>query len=368
MLKTQESETATNVLGDTKFEDDKIPVSDMGAHVKVLIVDDSAFMRMILKKILTRNGFTEIVEARNGLEAIEAVNTDKFELVFLDIVMPDLDGVGALKRIMEIGANTEVVMLTAVGHKEMRNKCLSLGAADYIVKPFEEEHVVEVLHRLTRQWRGSGARREKINSVLTDLESDAIREVGLIGAGHAAIALSKMIETHVNVELTYSNIFPVTSLPYIVGQKETLSTGIYLLISGDVKGAVLIVFPEKDAQVLANQLLKRNPSTVKRLDDMGESALKEVGNILSGSCLTAIANMLKIHMIEHVPNIAHGMFGALVDNVAIQVGRRAEQALILGLNLKTSFGTKIQAFFVLLFPNDQAKIILRAIDARISPD
>jgi len=363
MLETQESVTATNVLGDTKFEDDKIPVIEQGAHVKVLIADDSAFMRMILKKILIRNGFTEIVEARNGLEAIEALKTDKPELVLLDIVMPELDGVEVLKRIKEIDANTDVVMLTAVGQKDMRNKCMKLGAMDYILKPFDQENVVEILHRL-KQWRGPRARSEEINNVLTDLEKDAIREIGLIGAGNAATALSKIIGSPIDIELTYASLEPVIKLPNIIGHRETLAVGINLVISGDVKGSILIVFPEKNAHRLANLLMKRNLSTVKKLNNMDKSALKEVGNILAGSCLTAISNLLEIHLIEQLPTIAHSMIGSLIDNISIQIGRRAEQALILGLDMNTSSGSKINTFFFLLFPYDQAKIILRAIDAR----
>jgi len=115
---------------------------------KILVVDDSAFMRRIVRNILTRNGFDEIVEARDGLEAVEVFRRDSPDLVLLDIVMPGRDGIEALRRIRDVDDNATVVMLTAVGQEAMRNECLRLGAVDYIVKPFEEERVIEVLHRL----------------------------------------------------------------------------------------------------------------------------------------------------------------------------------------------------------------------------
>ena len=121
---------------------------------KILVVDDSAFMRRIVKNILTRNGFQEIVEARNGLEAIEVFRRDSPDLVLLDVIMPGMGGIEALRRIRDLDENAEVVMLTAVGQEEMRNECLRLGALDYIVKPFEEEQVVEVLRRLGGYGRG----------------------------------------------------------------------------------------------------------------------------------------------------------------------------------------------------------------------
>jgi len=121
---------------------------------KILVVDDSAFMRRIVKNILTRNGFNEIVEARDGLEAIEVFRRVSPDMVLLDIIMPEMGGVEALGRIMDIDGDAEVVMLTTVDQEEMRDECLRLGAVDYIVKPFEEERVVEVLHRLVGCGRG----------------------------------------------------------------------------------------------------------------------------------------------------------------------------------------------------------------------
>lgn len=200
--------------------------------------------------------------------------------------------------------------------------------------------------------------------VLTDLEEDALREIGYIGAGHAASALSKMVGGAIDVELILASISPVTGLPKAVGDRETLVTGIYLPITGDVEGVTLVVFPQKSALLLADLLLKRRPGTAKSLDTMDESAIKEVGNILSGSCLTALSGLLEMHLLEHVPNMAHGMLGALMDNVAVQLGRKAEQALILGLDMTARGDVKIRAFFFLLFTLQEARVILRAIRAR----
>lgn len=200
---------------------------------------------------------------------------------------------------------------------------------------------------------------------LNDFEEDALREIGYIGAGHAANALSKMVGSIIDVDLILASLYPITGLPKAVGDRETLVTGVYLPITGDVVGATLIVFPQKSALLLADLLLNREPGTAKGLDGMDESSIKEVGNILSGSCLTALSGLLEIHLVEHVPILAKGMLGALMDNMAIQLGRRAEQALILGLDMTTRADTKIQAFFFLLFTLEQTRIILRAIRSRV---
>lgn len=115
---------------------------------KILIVDDSAFMRIIIKNILAQNGFNDILEARDGLEGVEVFQMYSPDLVLMDIVMPRMDGIEALGRIMSSDKEADVVMLTAVGQEEMRDECMRLGAMDYIVKPFEEKRVMKVLHRL----------------------------------------------------------------------------------------------------------------------------------------------------------------------------------------------------------------------------
>ena len=204
--------------------------------------------------------------------------------------------------------------------------------------------------------------------VLTDLEEDALREIGYIGASHAAKALSKMIGSSIDIKLLLSLISPITGLPVSVGDRETLVTGVYLPITGDVEGVTLVVFPQKSALLITDLLLKRRPGTVKRFGMMDESTLKEVGNILSGSCLTALSSLLRIHLFEHIPNIAHGMLGALMDNIAVQLGRTAEEALIIGLEMTTRAGFKIRAFFFLLFTFEQTQVILRAIRARLGEE
>jgi len=200
--------------------------------------------------------------------------------------------------------------------------------------------------------------------VLTELEEDALREIGYIGAGHAANALSKMIGSAIDTDLVLATISPVTGLPKSVGDRETLVTGVYLPIAGDIEGVTLVIFPQKSALLLADLLLERELGTAKSLDMMDESALKEVGNILSGSCLTALSGLLEMHLVEHVPILAQGMLGALIDNIAVQLGRRAEQTLILGLEMTTMTGVNIEVFFLMLFTLEEANVILRAIRAR----
>lgn len=112
---------------------------------KILIVDDSQFMRSILKTILEQGGYLELVEASNGLEAIDKVTSEHPDLVMMDIIMPQMDG---MKTLENVGRAVKVIMVTAVGQEDMVEKAISLGAKDYIVKPFNAKHVLDVVKKV----------------------------------------------------------------------------------------------------------------------------------------------------------------------------------------------------------------------------
>jgi len=115
---------------------------------KVLIVDDAAFMRMSLKKIMVENGFEVIGEAENGKEAVTKYNELQPDIVTLDITMPEMDGITALKAIMKIDPEANVVIVSAMGQESYVREAVMAGAKNFIVKPFNKEHVIKVLNSL----------------------------------------------------------------------------------------------------------------------------------------------------------------------------------------------------------------------------
>lgn len=117
----------------------------MGA--KVLIVDDAAFMRMMLKDILVKNGFEVVGEAENGKIAVEKFNEVKPDVVTMDITMPEMDGITAVKEIKKTHPGAKVVMVSAMGQQAMVIEAIQAGAADFIVKPFQPDRVLEALSK-----------------------------------------------------------------------------------------------------------------------------------------------------------------------------------------------------------------------------
>jgi len=118
--------------------------------VKILIVDDSMFMRRILINILNKAGFNDIIEAENGKEAIQKFKREKPDLVLLDIVMKDEYGTDVLKDIMKIDPNAKVVMISSVGQEAIIKEILESGASDFIVKPFKEEQIISVIKKVLK--------------------------------------------------------------------------------------------------------------------------------------------------------------------------------------------------------------------------
>ncbi|MEA1961747.1 MAG: response regulator [Bacillota bacterium] len=114
---------------------------------KVLIVDDAAFMRMMIKDILTKNGYEVVGEAENGLVAIDKFKEMKPDLVTMDITMPEMDGIAAVKEIVAMDSGARVIMCSAMGQQAMVIDAIQAGAKDFIVKPFQPERVIEAVSK-----------------------------------------------------------------------------------------------------------------------------------------------------------------------------------------------------------------------------
>ena len=113
----------------------------------ILICDDAAFMRMMIKDILVKNGYNIAGEAENGVKAVEKYQETKPDLVLMDITMPEMDGIQALKKIKAIDANASVVMCSAMGQQAMVIESIQYGARDFIVKPFQPDRVIEAVKK-----------------------------------------------------------------------------------------------------------------------------------------------------------------------------------------------------------------------------
>ena len=112
---------------------------------RILVVDDAAFMRMMIKDILTKNGYEVAGEAENGVVAVSKYTELKPDLVLMDITMPEKDGIQALKDIKANDGGAKVIMCSAMGQQAMVIEAIQSGAKDFIVKPFQADRVIEAV-------------------------------------------------------------------------------------------------------------------------------------------------------------------------------------------------------------------------------
>jgi len=114
---------------------------------KILIVDDAKFMRVRCARILTENNY-DVIEAENGIQAIEKYQSESPDAVLMDISMPEMDGLNALRAIRELDPSARVAMLTAMGQQNVVIEAIKSGAKDFIVKPFEPDRILKSLSKL----------------------------------------------------------------------------------------------------------------------------------------------------------------------------------------------------------------------------
>lgn len=115
---------------------------------RILVVDDAAFMRMMIKDILTKNGFEVVGEAENGAKAVEKYQELRPDLTTMDITMPEMDGISAVKQIKKIDPAAKVIMCSAMGQQAMVIEAIQSGARDFIVKPFQADRVLEAVRKV----------------------------------------------------------------------------------------------------------------------------------------------------------------------------------------------------------------------------
>ena len=115
--------------------------------IRVLVVDDAAFMRMMVKDILSKNGYEVVGEAENGARAVEKWQELKPDLTTMDITMPEMDGITAVKEIKKLDPSAKVIMCSAMGQQAMVVEAIQAGARDFIVKPFQPDRVLEAVRK-----------------------------------------------------------------------------------------------------------------------------------------------------------------------------------------------------------------------------
>ena len=164
---------------------------------------------------------------------------------------------------------------------------------------------------------------------LSPIQLDALREIGNVGAGNSATALSQIINKRIDMNVPKVALVPIEAVPDLVGGPDTIVVGVFLRVYGRAPGNILFLLPQKSAFYLVDTLMGREHGTTTKLDFMDESALMEIGNILSGAYLNAFFNFTHISMLPSIPALAMDMAGAILNVILVQLGQMGDQALVI---------------------------------------
>ena len=180
--------------------------------------------------------------------------------------------------------------------------------------------------------RGEGMSKIDLNQ-LNDIQYDVLREIGNIGAGNATTALSQMLNQKMDMSVPKVALVPFNEISDVMGSEDQTVVGIMLGFEGDVEGMMMFLFDTKSAHHLVNTLMMRDKEDGveegAEFSDMDMSALNEIGNIVSGSYLTAISKLTNLKMISTVPEMTIDMIGGLLSVPASEFGKYGDKLLLI---------------------------------------
>ncbi|MGM5482520.1 MAG: chemotaxis protein CheC [Nanobdellota archaeon] len=192
---------------------------------------------------------------------------------------------------------------------------------------------------------------------LGDVELDAVKEVGNIGAGNAAISLSKILNKKIEMDVPQAEFIPITQFAKKFGGADRIVMSIYLPILGDLNGETLFLFSRECAMGLVDLMMGNEIGHTKILDELSESAFKEMANIFIGSYLNAISNMVQLKMLPGVPVVATDMVQAILDSLLMKMSEYADNVLCNKAKISIE-GHPVDGDFIFIFDTDTLKTLM----------
>ncbi len=194
---------------------------------------------------------------------------------------------------------------------------------------------------------------------INEMYPDVLREIGNIGAGNATTAVANMLGLRIDMKVPNVEFIEVEKIGGVIGSEEQIVVGIMLGIETDIEGSMMFLMDIPSAHHLVNRMMMRDPDYDAEFDEMDMSAIKEIGNIIAGSYLSAISGLTNLTITPTVPFVAIDMAAAILSVPAIQFGMQGDNALI----IETEMGddVDINGYFILMPEGDSYAKILTAL-------
>ena len=198
---------------------------------------------------------------------------------------------------------------------------------------------------------------------VNEMYIDVLREIGNIGAGNATTSLASMINAKIDMSVPKVELMEASELGSAICPEDEIIVGNYLEVTHDITGSMMFLMKMDSAHYLVNKLMGKDPTNMDPFDEMDLSAMKEIGNIISASYLTALSGMTNLTISPSVPYIAVDMAGAILSVPAIQFGQYGNNALL----IETEFGDdyRIGGYFILMPEEESYAKILTSLGIQI---
>lgn len=204
---------------------------------------------------------------------------------------------------------------------------------------------------------------EKSFDELNEMYLDVLKEIGNIGAGNATTAIANMLNLKIDMSVPQVELLPVEKITTAIGAEEEIIVGILLGVELDIDGSMMFLMDMTSAHHLVNRLMMRDYDYMADFDEMDLSAIKEVGNIIASSYLSALSGLTNLTISPTVPFVAIDMAAAILSVPAVQFGLQGDNALM----IKTKFDDDLEmnGFFILMPEEESYQKILKALGLQI---
>ena len=198
---------------------------------------------------------------------------------------------------------------------------------------------------------------------VNEMYIDVLREIGNIGAGNATTSLASMINEQINMNVPKVELMEASKLSSAICPEDEIIVGIFLEVMHDITGSMMFLMRMGSAHYLVNRLMGRDPDCQNDFDEMDLSAIKEIGNIIAASYLSALSSMTGLTIMPSIPYIAVDMAGAILSVPAIQFGQLGNNALL----IETEFGDDrmINGYFILMPEENSYEKILSSLGIQL---
>jgi|GEM_PF-212437 len=284
---------------------------------KILVTDDSSFSRGALAKGVRALGH-EVEEAADGSEAVEKIAASSYDCVFLDLLMPVMDGFQALEAVRGLKNPPRVVVCSSDIQHSTRTRCLSLGVVGFLDKPFMPKHKDNLEKLLAEVLSKPAVRDNSLLSMCTDTELDAVKELVNIGVGKASVNLNALLESHISLNVPEIKLMPARDArttfqaelpnePYSCARLD---------FSGSFSGfSALLLSRESALRLVA--LLTGGQVEDEDMDSLKVGTISEVGNIVLNSVMGSISNVLAARLEYRLPSYRELTLSRLIESTGI---------------------------------------------------